>query len=228
MESKLLVENKQVVVPGQVLAQGMEYLPSNGTYRLNEEIRAHQVGLLIIEGKVLKTIPLVGQYSPKVGDVVIGKIIDILMSGWRIDINSPYSAILPLKDASADYIRKGEDLTAYFDLEEHVLLKITQVTSQNLIDATVRGPGLRKLDGGRIININPVKVPRVIGKNGSMVSLLKEHTGCDIAVGQNGLIWMSGEPKAEVLLYKTIQMIEAQAHIPGLTERIKEFLEQER
>ena len=228
MESKLLVENKQVVVPGQVLAQGMEYLPSNGTYRINEEIRAQQVGLLIIDGKVLKTIPLVGQYSPQVGDVVVGKIADILMSGWRVDINSPYTAILPLKDASNDYIRKGEDLTNYFDLDEHVLLKITQVTSQNLIDVTVRAPGLRKLEGGRIVRVNSVKVPRIIGKGGSMVTLLKEMTGCDLAVGQNGLVWMSGEPEQEVLLNKTIQMIESQAHIPGLTERVKKFLEEER
>lgn len=228
MESTLLVENKQVVVPGQVIAQGMDYLPSNGTYRINDEIRAQQVGLLIVDGKVLKTLPLVGQYSPKIGDVVVGKVIDILMSGWRIDINSPYSAILPLKDASNDYIRKGEDLTNYFDLEEHVLLKITQVTSQNLIDVTVRAPGLRKLEGGRIIQVNPVKVPRIIGKSGSMVTLLKEMTGCDIAVGQNGLVWFKGQPEQEVLLNKTIKIIESEAHIPGLTDRIKKFLEEKR
>lgn len=224
-ESKLLVENKQVVVPGQIIAEGMDYLPSTGTYRLNEHIRAQQLGLLIIDGKVLRTLPLAGRYLPKVNDVVIGRVEDILMSGWRLDINGPYSAVLPLKDASFDYIRKGEDLTNYFDLDDYVVMKITQVTTQNLIDTTVRGPGLRKLEGGRVIVVNAFKVPRVIGKRGSMVSMLKGATSCQIVVGQNGLIWVSGEPEKEVIAYEAIRMIEAQAHVPGLTERIKTFLE---
>jgi len=226
-ESKLLTENKQVVVPGQIIAEGIDYLPSTGTYRLNEQIRAQQLGLLIIDGKVLRTIPLAGRYMPKVNDIVIGKIIDILMSGWRLDINCPYSAVLPLKDASFDYIRKGEDLTSYFDLEEFVAMKITQVTSQNLIDTTVRAPGLRKLEGGRIINVNAFKVPRIIGKHGSMVGMIKSATECDIVVGQNGLIWVNGEAKNEVLAVNTIKKIEAQAHVPGLTEKMKKFLEKE-
>lgn len=227
MESKLLVEDKSVVVPGQILAQGIEYLPSFGTYRLKENILAQQLGLLIVDGKVLKTIPLSGVYLPKVNDVVIGKVIDILMSGWRLEMNSPYSAVLPLKDASFDYIRKGEDLTNYFGLQDYVLMKLTQVTSQNLVDATVRGPGLRKLEGGRVIKVNALKVPRIIGKRGSMVNLIKSATDCDIVVGQNGLIWLKGTAKQEALAYKTISMIEEQAHVPGLTERMKEYLEKE-
>lgn len=224
-ESKLLLENREVVVPGQIIAEGMDYLPSAGTYRLNDQIRAQQLGLLIIDGKVLRTIPLAGRYMPKVNDIVIGKVEDILMSGWRLDINCPYSAVLPLKDASFDYIRKGEDLTNYFDLDEFVAMKITQVTSQNLIDTTVRGPGLRKLEGGRIITVNALKVPRIIGKRGSMVGMVKSATECDIVVGQNGLIWINGEPEHEVLAVKTIKDIEAHAHVPGLTERIKGDLE---
>ncbi len=227
MKSELLVQDKDVVVPGQVLAKGMEYLPSFGTYRIDDTIRAKQVGLLIVDGKVLKALPLAGQYAPKVNDVVIAKVEDILMSGWRLGLNGPYSAVLPLKDASADYIRKGEDLTNYFDLGEYVAVKITQVTSQNLIDVTVRAPGLRKLEGGRVIKINSLKVPRLIGKRGSMVTMIKQATECDIVVGQNGLVWISGNPKNETLAYKTVKMVEAKAHVPGLTETIKSFLEKE-
>jgi exosome complex RNA-binding protein Rrp4 len=60
------------------------------------------------------------------------------------DINCPYSAVLPLKDASFDFIAKGADLTRYFNLEDYVMIKITNVTSQNLIDVTAKGPGLKK------------------------------------------------------------------------------------
>jgi len=225
-KSTLHVKDHDVVVPGEVLAEGMEYLPSQGTYRKEDKIYANQTGLLILEGKVLKTIPLASVYLPKKYDVIIGKVIDILMTGWRLDTNSPYSAVLPLKDATFDYIKKGTDLTAYFNLDEYVVCKIFQVTSQNLVDVSMKGPGLRKLQGGRIIKVNAAKVPRLIGKRGSMVMMIKSATDIQLIVGQNGLVWLNGEPEKEMLAIEAIRKIEREAHVPGLTERMKKWLEQ--
>jgi len=224
-EENLLVKDKEVVVPGEVLATGMSYLPGSGTYRLNENVIANRLGLLVIDGKVLKTLPLAGRYLPKKYDVVIGKVIDILMSGWRLEINSPYSAVLPLKDATFSYIAKGADLTKYFELDDNILAKITNVTSQNLVDVTCKGPGLQKLKGGRILFVNTHKVPRIIGKKGSMVSMIKKATDCRVVVGQNGVAWISGTPESELIAVNAIKMIEEKSHISGLTDKIKEFLE---
>ncbi|MBN1275337.1 RNA-binding protein [Candidatus Woesearchaeota archaeon] len=221
---ELQVKDRDVVVPGQVVATGMEYLPSTGTYRLGDDIRANRLGLMKIEGKVLKTIPLAGVYLPQKNDVVIGKVIDILMSGWRLALNSPYSAVLQVKDATFDFIAKGADLTKYFDLEDHVVAKVIQVTSQNLVDVTCKGPGLKKLTGGRIIKVCPHKVPRIIGTKGSMVGMIKKATGCKIIIGQNGVIWMEGAPDKEYVAVETIRLIEELAHTTGLTERVKQHL----
>lgn len=224
--SELLVKDKEVVVPGQVLAKGMDFLPSHGTYRLEENVIANRLGIISVEGKVLKSSPLAGRYLPKRDDVIIGKVNDILMSGWRFDINGPYSAVLPLKEGSFDFIAKGADLTKYFALEDYAVIKITNVTSQNLVDVTVKGQGLRRLKGGRVIKVNPQKVPRLIGKKGSMVTLIKEKTGCKIIVGQNGLIWLQGEPEGEVKAFKAVRKVEEESHIPGLTKRMEDFLSQ--
>ena len=102
------------------------------------------------------------------------------------------------------------------------------VTSKKLIDVSAKGPGLHKLQGGRIIKVNCNKVPRVIGKQGSMVSMIKQATDTKITVGQNGLIWMNGnDQKLEVIAVKANNKIEAEAHLAGLTEKVKEFSEQE-
>jgi exosome complex component RRP4 len=225
-ESTLLVQDKDIVTPGEIIATGMDFFPGVGTYRYEDKILANQVGLLHVEGKVLKTTPLAGRYLPARNDVIIGRVMDILMSGWRVDINCPYSAVLPLKDATFDFIKKGADLTEYFNLEDYILCKITQVTSQNLIDVSMKGPGLRKLRGGQFMTVNAAKVPRIIGRKGSMVSMIKKATGCQIAVGQNGIVWISGEPHSELIAVRAIQKIEREAHVSGLTERIKEYLEQ--
>lgn len=225
--SEILAKNKEVVVPGEILAKGMDYLPGQGTYREGDNIHASILGLTNIDGRAIKLIPLSGKYLPKRGDTIIGKVTDVMMSGWRVDLNCAYSSVLPIKDGTSEFIMKGADLTKFYDLGDFVVAKITNVTSQKLVDITMRGPGLRKLRGGRIIEVNTHKVPRIIGKQGSMVSMIKQATDCKIIVGQNGLVWILGDPDNELISVKTVKKIERESHISGLTDNIKEYLEKE-
>ena len=190
----LIVKDKDVVVPGEILADDLGFIPGYGTHRMQNKLMASRLGLVNIEGKVIKIIPLAGKYLPKRNDIVIGRVIDILMGGWRVEINSPYSAMLSSKE-TPEFIEKNEDLTRYFDLDDYLVAKIVNVTSQNLVDLSVRDQGLRKIRGGRII------------------------------VGQNGLIWVDGEPAKENIAVTAIEKIENESHMSGLTERMKEFLE---
>jgi len=225
--TNLFVKNKDIVVPGEELATGMDYLPGFGTYRDSDKIIANRLGLLSIDGRAIKVVPLSGKYVPKRGDVIIAQIKDITLNGWILDTNSAYSAMLQVKDAVSEYITKGADLTRYFNFGDYIVCKITQVTSQKLVDVTTKGPGLKKLQHGRIIKVIASKVPRVIGKQGSMIGMVKQATDCRIIVGQNGLVWVSGSPKDELLAVKTINKIGQESHISGLTDRIKAFLEKE-
>jgi len=225
MTEEVKVKNREVVIPGETLAEGMGYLPSFGTYREGEKILASRLGLVNIEGKVIKLVPLSGKYLPKRGDTIICMVTEILMSGWRVETNSAYSAVLNMKDATSEFIPKGANLTKYFDIGDYLVAKISNVTSQKLVDITLKGPGLRKLYGGRILNVSPPKVPRIIGKQGSMVSLIKQHTNCKIMVGQNGIVWIQGEDSdMELLAVKAIKKIEQEAHMPGLTDNMQKFL----
>jgi exosome complex component RRP4 len=224
--SKLITQEKEITAPGEVLAEGMDYLPGQGTYRDNDKIRASRVGLVMVDGRAVKLIPLSGRYMPKRGDTIIARVKEILISGWMLDIDAAYHAMLSMKDGSSEYIARGADLTQYYTFGDHIVCKIINVTTQKLVDVTMKGPGLRKLFGGRIIHINTHKVPRVIGKKGSMVSMVKQATGSKIIVGQNGVTWIQNDdPKMELLTVETIRKIAAEAHISGLTDRIKEFLE---
>lgn len=227
-QSELKVGNKDVVVPGQVLATGMDYLPGMNAYRLGDKILASRLGAANIDGKIIKLMPLSGRYAPRRNDVIIAKVEDITMNGWRVNIFTAYSAFLNVKDATSDFIPKGADLRKYFDIGDLMVCKISEITSQMLIDLTMKGPGLRRLGAGRVFTVAANKVPRIIGKEGSMISLIKDKTGCQIMVGQNGIVWINGsDPNMELLATKAIQKIEAEAHISGLTDRIKEFLSKE-
>lgn len=228
MTNGLIAKEKEVMVPGEVLAEGLDYLPGYGTYRDGDKIHAGMLGLSAIEGRTIKLMPLSGKYIPKQGDIILAKVFDITFSGWRAELNSAYSALLSLKEGTSEFVERGADLTRYYTFGDYIVTRIINVTSQNLIDLTMKGPGLRKLHDGRIVNVTPCKVPRVIGKKGSMIAMIKKATDCQIIVGQNGWIWISGkEAKKEALAVQTIKMIESKAHTSGLTEKIKEFLEKE-
>src|SRR3989338_1725276 len=221
---QMLIQDKEIVIPGDELADGMDFIPSFGCYRDGNKIVAGKLGLLNIDGRLLKIIPLSGRYVPKKGDTIICSVIDVTFSGWRVDTNSAYSAMLNMKDAVSDFIERGADLTKYYDIGDYIVAKIINVTSQKLVDLTMKGPGLRTLEGGRIIKVAPTKVPRIIGKQGSMVSMIKDATGCRIVVGQNGLVWVQGNPEQEIQAVDVIRKIEAEAHVSGLTDIIKEYL----
>ncbi len=80
----------------------------------------------------------------------------------------------------------------------------------------------RKLHGGTVIKVTPSKIPRIIGKAGSMINLIKERTRTDIFTGQNGYVWIRGEDKA--LAIEAILTIDRESHTPGLTEKIEKML----
>jgi exosome complex component RRP4 len=220
--TSLKVENRDVVIPGELLAEGMDTLPGDNTYREDDKIYAKVLGLVSISGRVVKITPVSGSYLPKVDDKIICRAIDIAMSGWRFDTGTAWSAMLNVKDATQRFIKRDADLSEIIAIDDYVVAKISKVTSQMLIDLSLREPGLRKIEGGRIITINPQKVPRVIGKKGSMIQLIKDKTGCEITVGQNGAIWIKGGD--ELLAEKTIKTIEARAHEQGLTEKMTQTL----
>jgi len=225
---KLNTKDKDIVVPGEELAEGMDHLPAAGTYRDGDKIIASQVGVVNISGRLINIIPLSGRYIPKAGDTVIVQVKNVSFSNWFIDVGYAYEGVMSLKDATSDYIDRGADLSKYYDFGDHVVCKIIKVSRSMAIDLSMKGPGLRTLKGGKMVNITPSKVPRVIGKQGSMINLIKEKTGCNISVGQNGIIWIQGDdPKKEMLATKAIEEIEKKAHVSGLTDKITKFLSEE-
>lgn len=225
MTDNLLVKDKDVVVPGQTMAQGMAFIPSLGTFREGDDIVAGRIGLASVEGKVLKIVPLAGPYLPKLGDVVVGYVEDVLLSGWRLNLSCAYSGVLGLKDATADFIPRGVDLTQYFALGDIVFGKLINVTSQRLIDVTLRGQGLRKLPPGKLVQVCSVKVPRIIGKDGTMIQAVMELTRTEIIVGQNGVVWIKGDPAMEIVAADAVKFIEANAHKGGLTQTARKYIE---
>ena len=214
-------KERKLVIPGETIISGDEFLPGDFTRKEGSEVIANRYGLVEINGRVVKIIPVSGVFEPRRGNTVIGRIEDITFSGWMIDIGGPYSSFLPLMECPRFIDRNN--ITEFADIGDVMALKISGVKKGG-IDLTLKSRGLGRLDGGRIIKINPHKVPRVIGKEGSMINLIKDKTKTEITVGQNGFIWIRGDLDGENKAEETIKLIVQESTSSGLTEKIEKFL----
>lgn len=218
----LLKEDRQFTVPGDKIVSSMEYLPGKNCFRDGESIYSKRLGIVHVENHVISVVPLSGAYMPLMGDMVIGEIEDVQGNGWFVDLGVPYSTYLSLSGVRG-YVRAGTDLTKIYNIGDLIYVKIISVSKQG-ISLSMQDDRARKLSGGKIITVEPVKVPRIIGKQGSMISLIKRKTGSNIIVGQNGLIWLQGGE--ENLATTVIKMVERESHKEGLTDTIEKYLEQ--
>lgn len=224
----IFYENKQLVTPGDLLAEG-DYIAEGNAYKEGNRIYASRLGLLYYEEKRVYVVALNAFYVPSVGDLVIGKIAEINLNSWVVDINAPYLALLQASDVMNRFKPQRDDLSRIFDVGDLILAKILNFDRTRDPLLTVREPGLGKINRGQIVKITPTKIPRVIGKKGSMINMLKKETNCQIIVGQNGLVLVDGEkPEDERLAIMAIQKIEQEAHTSGLTDRVAEMIRKEK
>ena len=218
-------EKRQLVLPGDLLAEG-DYITGENTYKEDDKIYATRIGLVDYDNKRIYVVALKSFYIPAVGDTVIGKVTEVGMSSWTVDINAPYLATLRAADVlDRSFKPRKDELPSIFDVNDLIIAKIVSYdrTCDPLL--TVREPGLGKISRGQVIEITPTKIPRVIGRKGSMVNMIKDETGCQISIGQNGLILINGKtPEDERIAIMAIRKIEEEAHTSGLTDRITEMI----
>jgi len=220
--SELLKQEREIVVPGEEIVRSMEFLPGRNVFREGESILAKKIGLVSLDHRVVSVIPLASPYIPREGDMVIGRVIDIQNNGWVVDIEAPHDAFLPLAGVREYIDTRRVSLTKFYNIDDYIYAKVSALQGKSVY-LSMQDIKAKKFRGGRLVKVNPAKIPRLIGKQGSMINLIKDRTGCRINAGQNGYIWLDGEQMDYCL--KVFDIIEKEAASEGLTDRIALFLE---
>ena len=214
---------RQIVIPGETIFSGEGYLPGDGTEKRGNDIVAIKYGLAEETNKLVKVIPLSGVYLPRRGNSVIGMVENVTFNGWVVNIGTPETAFLPISETPRFVNKNGLD--EVLDIGDMVVAKINEITKRG-VDLTIKMRGLGRIEKGITFEINSNKVPRVIGKEGSMISVIKNETGCEITVGQNGIIWIQGKNvEDELFAKKSILFIVEKSFVDGLTEEVKKWFD---
>ena len=219
-------ETRDIVVPGDLLYEGRARTGDN-TYRHEGNVYATRVGLVNYNKDRVSVIALEAGFVPLVGDLVIGDVTDIELGQWKIDIGAEKDAILTINDAIGKPYRTYQDMPKILDIGDTVVAKIVDLDRSRTPILSIMGRELGKVRDGFIIRITPSKIPRLIGKKGSMINMILKESRCQVTIGQNGKILISGRNREdEELVVKVINKIEAEAHTSGLTNRIQEYLKE--
>ncbi len=218
-----MVERKQVI-PGDVIASG-NYRYGSYVEKRGDEYVALRVGLAEVSPEGIKLNPLTGSYLPRAEDQVIGKVVDINGFGWVVDINSCFEGFLPASFVfGREFSPATHDLSSKFKIGDVIGARIESFDRSRDPQLSIRGEGYGKIPRGEITKISPMKVPRLIGRRGAMINLISERTGCDVQVGQNGVIVVVGPPEGIVKTANVIKMIEQEAHAANLMSKVEEYL----
>jgi len=201
-------EAKQLVTPGELLAEG-EYQAGENTYLEAGKVFASRIGLVDLENKKVNVVALRAFYVPKAGDVIIGSVKEVGFNGWTIDIRAPYDAMLRASDVlSRPFKPQNDELSQFLEAGDLIVAKIASYDRAHDPQLTVGEPGLGKITRGQLMRVTPTKIPRIIGRKGSMISMIKQETNCQIILGLNGVILVTGKvPADEELAMRAIRKI---------------------
>ena len=216
----------QFVLPGDVIVTG-HYTPEQNVIIDGDRVIATTVGFSEIKDSNVSVISLTGFYIPKIDDLIIGKVISYSALSWEIDMNSYYSAILPASDIfGRDFTSSRDDLSLKLDKGDLIAARIVNVGSTREPLITISGQDLGKIDSGELVRITPSKVPRLIGKQGSMIQAIEGATNSSITIGQNGLIILNNDNNSGLeRATRAIKMIDLNLYEPNLEEKIQNLLD---
>lgn len=221
------MENKRkYVIPGDVITTG-PFRPEQNVILDGNKIISTAIGISEIFDDSIKVIPLTGKYIPKIDDLVIGKVVSHTSLSWELDINSCYVGFLPAQDVfGRDFSAHADELSSKLKAGDLVAARIANFDRTRDPLVTIADRDLGKIDSGHLVSISPSKVPRLIGKRGTMIQMIEMATNAAITIGQNGWIVVSCEtPEGLLKAKKAIKMVDEMAHVANLTDQVKEMLE---
>ena len=217
-------QTRDLVLQGDVIYEGRIRTGEN-THRVQDYVYATRLGLVNYNQDNVSVVALRASYQPLVGDIVVGEVIDIELGEWSVEIGAQESAVLTIQEAvdrpySTDFV-----MTNVLTVGDTIVAKIIDFDRKRAPILSILGANLGKVNNGFILKLNPAKIPRLIGKKGSMINMIIKETGCRVSIGQNGKILVTGQNRdRELMVEKVINLIEEQAHISGLTNRTQEYL----
>jgi len=186
-------EPKFLVTPGDVITRDSGFMRGHGTYMgADDVLYASVAGVVDRVNKLISVLPLKTRYNGEIGDVVVGRIVEVQQKRWRVDTNSRLDSVLALASVNlpgGELRRRGAEdelsMRKYLVEGDLISAEVQNIYHDGSLSLHTRSLKYGKLGQGCLIKVSP-----------SLVKRRKTHfhvlpCGANIILGNNGFIWIS-------------------------------------
>lgn len=213
--------SSELVVPGENVGENAR--PGDNVFEEDGGIYSEVYGFKREGGNHVSVIPIKGTYVPEEGDQVVGIVKDLDHATWTVDLNSPYEGTLHISRVEEE-LNQGR-LEEYMAIGDVMRVLIDEVDREYDVELSLKPDRCGPLRRGRVVTVEPTRVPRLIGREGSMIGTIRTEADVEIFVGNNGRVWIRGDERGEDLAADTVRFVAENAHEDNLTEKVKNFME---
>ncbi|GJQ14065.1 hypothetical protein GpartN1_g5856.t1 [Galdieria partita] len=186
-----VAKSSQFVAPGDDILSQENVVRGHGTMVQGTRLTSTVAGLVERVNKLVAVLPIRARYSAEVGDVVVGRIRDVVSRRWKVDVNSRQDAVLLLSAVNlpggVQRRRTYEDelkMREFYDQDDLISAEVQELKQDGLIMLHTRSLKYGKLENGIFISVTAQLVKRS-----------KKHfhhlpCGIDIILGNNGYVWI--------------------------------------
>ncbi|KAL2149140.1 hypothetical protein VTH82DRAFT_8488 [Thermothelomyces myriococcoides] len=192
-----------VVTPGEVITEDPQWMRGHGTYVAahTTAIVSSVAGVVTRTNKLLSVRPLRARYTPEVGDLVVGRIVEVQAKRWRVDVGSTQLAALPLSaiNLPGGILRKRTEtdelqIRTFFAEGDLVVAEVQQLFSDGGAVLHTRSLKYGKLRNGVFVAVSGMGGGGGVVRSRRQVWTMDAANGAgqiDVILGVNGYIWIS-------------------------------------
>ncbi|EFH70219.1 hypothetical protein ARALYDRAFT_891345 [Arabidopsis lyrata subsp. lyrata] len=189
--------NNSVIVADSIPLNHKEaFFKGHGTSLINGELLTTVCGVVINVDKLVYVRTLRARYKPEVGDIVVGRVIKVAQSHWKVELNSSQDGVLKLSS---------------INMHDSVQAEVGETQRDGSLQLLLAGSHkYGKLDKGQLLKVDPYLV-----KRSNLHFHFIETLGIDLILGRNGFIWVGEHAQVqypmvlddEIISLKTRQSI---------------------
>lgn len=184
-------EPNYLVSPGDVITRDSGYMRGHGTYSADDILYASVAGVVERVNKLISVTPLKTRYNGEIGDVVVGRIVEVQQKRWRVETNSRLDSILALSSVNlpgGELRRRGAEdelsMRKYLQEGDLISAEVQNIYHDGSLSLHTRSLKYGKLGQGCLLKVSP-----------SLVKRRKTHfhqlpCGASIILGNNGFVWI--------------------------------------
>ena len=195
-------KSTNIIAPGQTVTDDPQWMRGHGTFATENStiIRSTLAGTLQKTNKLLSIVPLRARYNPEIGDLVIGRIVEVQSRRWKVDVAAPLLANLQLSSINlpGGTLRKRTsvdelNIRSFFGEGDLLVAEVQQLYQDGTASLHTRSLKYGKLRNGYLMAVSGMGGGAGVVQARRQIFTVQTSRGgeIDVILGVNGSIWVS-------------------------------------